>query len=110
MPLCHPRVDAVSQEVDNYFLQYWDFPSADAKKGFLKDGYSRVTYLNYPLAKDDRIHFACRLLTALFLIDDMLENMSLAEGEVCNSRLIPICRGDIIPNRTLPLHYFPITH
>lgn len=68
-PLCHPRVDEVSSEVDGYFLQHWNFPSEKAVKTFLEAGFSRVTCLYFPLAKDDRIHFACRLLTVLFLID-----------------------------------------
>lgn len=68
-PLCHPRVDEVSFEVDGYFLRHWNFPSEKAAKAFLEAGFSRVTCLYFPLAKDDRIHFACRLLTVLFLID-----------------------------------------
>jgi hypothetical protein len=70
-PLCHPRVDEVSCEVDGYFLQHWPFPSKKTEETFLKAGFSRVTCLYFPLAKDDRIHFACRLLTVLFLIDGM---------------------------------------
>lgn len=67
--LCHPRVDEVSREVDGYFLKHWKFPNAKAKVTFLKAGFSRVTSLYFPMAKHDRIHFACRLLTVLFLID-----------------------------------------
>lgn len=65
----HPRTEEVAQEVDNYFLQNWNFADERAKKTFLKAGFSHVTCLYFPLAKDDRIHFACRLLTVLFLID-----------------------------------------
>lgn len=68
-PLCHPRVDEVSLEVDGYFLHHWEFPSEKAAKVYLDAAFSRVTCLYFPLAKDDRIHFACRLLTVLFLID-----------------------------------------
>lgn len=68
-PLCHPRVDEVSFEVDEYFLHHWNFPSEKAAKVFVEAAFSRVTCLYFPLAKDDRIHFACRLLTVLFLID-----------------------------------------
>lgn len=69
MALCHPRVDEVSREVDGYFLKHWKFPNAKAEMTFLKAGFSRVTSLYFPMAKPDRIHFACRLLTVLFLID-----------------------------------------
>ena len=68
-PLCHPRVDDVSREVDGYFLQHWKFPDTKAERVFVNAGFSRVTCLYFPLATDERIHFACRLLTVLFLID-----------------------------------------
>lgn len=68
-PLCHPRVGEVSLEVDGYFLHHWKFPSKKAEKVFVEAAFSRLTCLYFPLAKDDRIHFACRLLTVLFLID-----------------------------------------
>ena len=98
-PLNHPRAKEVAEEVDTYFLQNWHFPNAKAEKTFLNAGFSDVTCLYFPLAKDDRIHFACRLLTVLFLIDDVLEDMSFAEGEAYNEKLIPISRGDVLPDR-----------
>jgi aristolochene synthase len=67
--MIHPRAEEVAREVDNYFLEHWNFPDDRARSTFLKAGFSRVTCLYYPLAKDDRVHFACRLLTVLFLID-----------------------------------------
>ena len=98
-PLNHPRVKEVAREVDAYFLQHWNFPDAKAEKTFINAGFSDVTCLYFPLAKDDRIHFACRLLTVLFLIDDLLEDMSFAEGEAYNEKLIPISRGHVLPDR-----------
>ncbi|KAI5240138.1 hypothetical protein E4T43_06269 [Aureobasidium subglaciale] len=103
--LCHPRVDEVSEEVDGYFLKHWPFPNAKAEKTFIGAGFSRVTCLYFPLAKDDRIHFACRLLTVLFLIDDVLEDMSFEEGEAYNARLMPIARGHVSPDRSKPVEY-----
>lgn len=67
--MIHPRAEEVAREVDGYFLEHWNFPDDRARSTFLKAGFSRVTCLYFPLAKDDRIHFACRLLTVLFLID-----------------------------------------
>lgn len=99
IPLCHPGAEEVGRQVDAYFLQHWKFRDAKAEKVFLKAGFSRVTCLYFPLAKDDRIHFACRLLTILFLIDDVLEELSFADGEAYNEKLIPISRGDVLPNR-----------
>lgn len=68
-PLCHPRYFEVSKEVNEYFLKHWNFPSLKAKEKFLKADFSAYTCLQLPLAKDDRIHFACRLFTLLFFID-----------------------------------------
>ena len=98
-PRNHPRAKEVATEVDAYFLQHWKFPDGKAEKAFINAGFSDVTCLYFPLAKDDRIHFACRLLTVLFLIDDLLEDMSFAEGEAYNERLIPISRGHALPDR-----------
>lgn len=69
----HPRADEVIKEVDGYFLEHWNFADEKARKTFIKAGFSHVTCLYFPLAKDDRIHFACRLLTFLFLIDGMFK-------------------------------------
>ena len=68
-PMCHPRVDEITKEVDGYFLEHWPFPNKKAEQGFRSAAFSRVTCLYFPLARDDSIHFACRLLTVLFLID-----------------------------------------
>lgn len=70
-PKIHPLVDKVSREVNDYFLQHWAFEDEPARKKFIAAGFSKVTCLYYPLALNDRIHFACRLLTLLFLVDGM---------------------------------------
>ncbi|CAI7630480.1 unnamed protein product [Penicillium glandicola] len=100
--LCHPRLKAVQDEVDGYFLKNWKFPSFKAVRTFLEAKFSEVTCLYFPLARVDCIQFACRLLTVLFLIDDVLEHMSFTDGEAYNNRLIPISRGDVLPDRTKP--------
>ncbi|KAL4961629.1 Aristolochene synthase [Aspergillus stella-maris] len=105
IPLSHPCVEEVTKEVDSYFLKNWNFPNDKARRTFINAGFSRVTCLYFPLAKFDRIHFACRLLTVLFLIDDLLEEMSFDEGEAYNAKLIPIARGDILPDRSVPAEF-----
>ncbi|KAJ5874092.1 Aristolochene synthase in complex with 12-13 Difluorofarnesyl diphosphate [Penicillium soppii] len=105
IPKCHPRVEEVSAEVNGYFLQHWPFENEKARKRFVAAGFSTVTCFYFPAAKDDRIHFACRLLTLLFLIDDILEDMSLDEGSKYNENLIPISRGDVLPNRDIPVEW-----
>lgn len=67
--LCHPRLKECQDEVDGYFLENWKFPNFKAVRTFLGAKFSEVTCLYFPLALDDRIHFASRLLTVLFLID-----------------------------------------
>ncbi|KAI9837889.1 MAG: carbonyl reductase (NADPH-dependent) ari1 [Sclerophora amabilis] len=101
----HPLVDQVSAEVDGYFLEHWPFTTEQQRKKFRAAGFSRVTCLYYPAALDDRIHFACRLLTVLFLIDDLLEDMSFEDGSAYNEKLIPISRGDVLPDRNIPVEY-----
>ncbi|KAM4057643.1 aristolochene synthase prx2 [Hirsutella rhossiliensis] len=102
---CHHLVGLVSQETDDWFLQNWPFPNDKARHKFVAAGYSQLTCLYYPLARDDRIHFACRLLAILFLLDDLLEDMSFDEGEKYNATLILIARGDVLPNRAVPAEY-----
>lgn len=114
----HPRAEEIGREVDGYFLEHWPFPNEKARLKFLGAGFSRVTCMYFPLALDDRIHFACRLLTLLFLIDgesipvqkfwawklnesDLLEHMSLAAGAEYNERLMRISRG-ALPDNSIP--------
>ncbi|PSK33983.1 Aristolochene synthase [Elsinoe australis] len=104
-PMCHPRMAEVAREVDGDFIRDWGFPDAKSRQKFLDAGFSRVTCLYFPAAKDDRIHWACRLLTILFLIDDILEEMSFEDGERYNDRLMPIMRGDVLPDRTKPAEW-----
>lgn len=98
-PVSHPRTNEVIAEVDGYFMQHWGFTSDKAKKTFVDAGFSRVTSLYFPESTNDRIHFACRLLTVLFLIDDLLEDMSFEDGEQYNENLISISRGNTLPDR-----------
>ncbi|KAH7405672.1 isoprenoid synthase domain-containing protein [Phaeosphaeria sp. MPI-PUGE-AT-0046c] len=102
---CHPLVEHVSRQTDDYFLGHWPFPTDKARKTYLKAGFSRVTCLYFPLARDDRIQYACRLLTVLFLIDDLLEDMSLEEGRRYNEHLMPFMRGQLAPDRSKPVEY-----
>lgn len=66
---CHPLEKKITEEVDAYFLENWPFENDKARRKFVAAGFSQVTCLYFPMAKNDRIHFACRLLTLLFLID-----------------------------------------
>jgi aristolochene synthase len=59
----------MTEQVDGYFLKHWPFPDNAARKKFVNAGFSRVTCYYFPRARDDRIIFACMLLTVLFLVD-----------------------------------------
>lgn len=65
----HPLHEGIIAEVDAFFLQHWPFPNDKERNKFLKSAFSQATCLTFPKALDDRIHFACRLLTLLFLVD-----------------------------------------
>ncbi|KAK2616580.1 Aristolochene synthase prx2 [Conoideocrella luteorostrata] len=101
----HPLEPEVTREVDEYFLQHWPFKTDKDRKKFVAAGFSRVTCLYFPAAKDDRIAFASKLLTILFLIDDLLEDMSFEDGSAYNNKLMPIARGDVLPDRTVPVEW-----
>ncbi|KAJ4349460.1 carbonyl reductase (NADPH-dependent) ari1 [Didymosphaeria variabile] len=104
-PKCHPLEPQITEEVDGYFIKNWPFPNERAVQKFRAAGFSRVTCCYYPDALNDRIHFGCRLLTLLFLIDDLLEDMSLEEGRLYNEKLMPISRGDVLPDRNVPVEW-----
>ncbi|EAW12421.1 terpene synthase metal binding domain protein [Aspergillus clavatus NRRL 1] len=104
-PLIHPRADETCRENDDYFLQHWPFSSEKRRETFVNAGFGRVTCLYFPLARDDRILSACKLLTILFLIYDILEDMSLEDGEAYNAHLMPLMRGDVLPNRDIPVEF-----
>lgn len=70
-PKCHPHEPQITKEVDGYFIKHWPFHDDRAIQKFRAAGFSRVTCCYYPEALNDRIHFGCRLLTLLFLIDGM---------------------------------------
>lgn len=65
----HHLEPEITREVDSYFLQHWPFKTEKDRKKFVAAGFTRVTCLYFPLANDDRIALASKLLTILFLID-----------------------------------------
>jgi hypothetical protein len=69
LPQCYHREKHVTEEVNAYFLEHWPFENEKSRTKFVHAGFSTVTCWYFPKALDDRIHFACRLLTLLFLID-----------------------------------------
>ncbi len=44
-------------------------------------------------------------ISALLIGIDVLEHMSFDEGSAYNEKLIPISRGEVLPDRTVPVEY-----
>nr|POE75184.1 aristolochene synthase [Quercus suber]POE94735.1 aristolochene synthase [Quercus suber] len=86
---CHPLEKQITDEVDTFFLKWWPFDTQKDRKKFVAAGFSRVTCLYFPLSKDDHI----------------LEDMSLEDGSEYNEKLIPIARGDALPDRDIPVQW-----
>ena len=103
--LIHPLTDKVVNETNEFFLQHWPFPNEKARKKFVSGGFCRLTCYYFPKAKDDRLHLACEIMAVLFLIDDILEYMSLEEGRAYNEKLMPISRGETLPDRNVPVEW-----
>lgn len=72
---CHPLEKHVTDEVNKYFVENWNFPTPQAIDKFRGARFSQSTCLCYPRALDDRIQFACRLLTLLFLVDSKIPRL-----------------------------------
>lgn len=81
VPKVHPLEPEVTAEVDGYFIEHWPFPNEKAVQKFRDAGFSYVTCCYYPEALPDRIHFGCRLLTVLFLIDG---NTTYTQLDICH--------------------------
>lgn len=124
----HKNEPEVTAEVNDYFLKHWPFENERARMSFIAAGFPRVTCYYLPLALDNRIALACRLITLLFLIDgmltsilyhdlaqswiliyrvitDQLEFMSLEEGSAYNEHLIGISGGTTRPNHSIPVEW-----
>lgn len=54
---------------------------------------------------DDRMVGVCKFLTTGFLIDDMLDRMSVEEGKAHNTVVIACCRGERLPDREKPAQW-----
>ncbi|KAI0516782.1 Aristolochene synthase in complex with 12,13 Difluorofarnesyl diphosphate [Xylaria bambusicola] len=103
--MCHPLTEKTIREVNDFFLEHWEFPSPKFRKRFEGDGMTRVTCFYVCKSLDDRLVLACRLITLLFLMDDVLEHLSLEEGKAYNKKAFSLFRGDIQPDRNVPFEW-----
>ncbi|KAK8124408.1 Aristolochene synthase [Apiospora kogelbergensis] len=99
------RVKEVNDEVNSYFLENWPFPNSKSQKGFLGSDFTSCMCYNYPEALDDRIGVACRLIALLFLVDDLLDHMSLEDGRLYNKKVMALMKGDILPDRSVAVEW-----
>lgn len=77
---CHPKVDEVCAELDDYFYKNWPWKDEAAGQKFLRSEINRWACLALPNARDDRIYDAVRVNTLLFLLDGELTSFSLFNG------------------------------
>ncbi|KAI1274952.1 Aristolochene synthase [Xylaria sp. FL0933] len=103
--LCHASYPHIATEINDYFLKHWKFRDEKSRRKFLTADYSRFACLNYPLTSNDRIGFACRIITLLFLVDDEIDFMPIEEGKEYNERLILIAQGMKRPNPAIPAEW-----
>jgi aristolochene synthase len=102
--LIHPNTAEVVKQVNDFFLSHWPFPTEKHRKRFVDEGLAYSVCLTCPLSSDERMHWGCRLLTIGFLIDDLLDRMSLDDGLAHNMKVIECARGTL-PDRDVPAQY-----
>ncbi|KAI1289088.1 Aristolochene synthase in complex with 12,13 Difluorofarnesyl diphosphate [Xylaria venustula] len=96
----HPLTDKVADGVNQFFLDVWPFPSERAREKFLGADFPRFVCYYFPNCLEDRLKLVCEIVTHLFLVDDLLEEMSLKDGNDFNERLIGLARGEVQPDRS----------
>lgn len=69
---CHPLVDSLAREVNDWVLANWTFEHDQDKRRYIGFEISRAACLFIPFAEDNRIIYACKLFTILFLTDGEL--------------------------------------
>ncbi|KAI0154589.1 terpenoid synthase [Xylariaceae sp. FL1272] len=94
----HPHAEQVVKKVNAYFLEKWPFKTDKHRKRFVEEGYGWFVCVNCPLSLDDRMHWGCKLLTAGFLVDDVLDHMSVEEGVLHNTSVIECASGTRLPD------------
>jgi aristolochene synthase len=98
----HPHTDEVVKQVNDFFLEHWPFKNDMQRKRFVDEGYAWFVCINCPMSLDERMHWGCRLLTTGFLIDDLLDRMSVQEGVAHQAKVIECARGNLLPDRSIP--------
>ncbi|KAI3337518.1 Aristolochene synthase in complex with 12,13 Difluorofarnesyl diphosphate [Xylariaceae sp. AK1471] len=98
----HPLTDKVADAVNQFFLDVWPFPGERERKKFLGADFPRFVCYYFPNALTDRLKLVCEVVTHLFIVDDIIEAMSLKDGRAFNDKLIALARGEVQPDRSSP--------
>lgn len=98
----HPNADLISKNVDQFFLMLWPFKNDEQEERFVEDCYTLTACANCPMSRDRRLDFGCRLLTITFLVDDILEPMSLEERAFHQNMMVESARGTFQPDEKAP--------
>jgi aristolochene synthase len=101
----HPNTQKVVDETHAFFMKHWPFKTETHKQRFCDEGYAWFNCILCPMGLDDRMVGVCKFLTTGFLIDDMLDRMSVEEGKAHNAVVIACCRGEQLPDREKPAEW-----
>ena len=98
----HANTDEVVKQVNDFFLEHWPFKTEKHRRRFVDEGYAWFVSINCPMSLNERMHWGSRLLTTGFLIDDLLDRISVEESVARNFKVIECARGNLLPNRNVP--------
>ncbi|KAI1923673.1 hypothetical protein LOZ12_000132 [Ophidiomyces ophidiicola] len=101
----HPKSEEVVKQVIDFFLQSWKFKNEENKKSFVNQSQPWFIALSCPLSLDERLHWGCQLMTFDFLVDDVLDSMSVEEGLEYTSRIMECASGKRLPDRNVPAEW-----
>ncbi|KAJ4295130.1 hypothetical protein N0V90_007140 [Kalmusia sp. IMI 367209] len=101
----HPCTKQVVEECHAFFMKHWPFKTEKHRKRFCDEGYAWFLCILCPMGLDARMVGVCKFLTTGFLIDDMLDRMSIEEGKAHNTVVIACCRGERLPDREKPAQW-----
>ncbi|KAI0572701.1 Aristolochene synthase [Pyrenophora tritici-repentis] len=101
----HRNTDEVVELVNAFFLKNWPFKNKKQEQRFIDEGYAWFVCINCPMSLDERMHWGCQLLATGFLIDDLLDRMSIEEGKEHQENVIKCASGIILPDRKIPAQW-----
>lgn len=101
----HRNTDEVVELVNAFFLRHWPFKNKKQEQRFIDEGYAWFVCINCPMSLDERMHWGCQLLATGFLIDDLLDRMSIEEGKEHQENVIKCASGTILPDREIPAQW-----